>query len=148
MRAARKYLAADGKAAPSRERVRRRSARAWAVLKAYGERMLTTARSEHTVISLISPADDEEALTHAQMVQVMGHVPSLIHARFLIHSRSFPPPARSQRPCCRLPTHSQRSLTFSFSSQVFWNTIGTELFVCCLQVRCLLISLLIPSDAF
>ena len=49
--------------------------------------LLDTARSEHTVINLLSPPDDPEALTPAQMVQV------------------------------------------------FWNTLATELFVCCFQYQ-------------
>ncbi len=62
-----------------------RRERICALLSEYGQRMLNLARSEHTVVALIAPSEDDEALTHAQMVQI------------------------------------------------FWNTIGTELFVCCFQ---------------
>ena len=63
------------------------SKRAGSNFCSFCKRLIDTARNEHTVINLLAPPDDEEALTPPQMVQV------------------------------------------------FWNTLATELFVCCFQYQ-------------
>ena len=47
-----------------------RLSKCWADFGVFWSRLVITARNEHTVINLIRPPDDEEALQPAQMVQI------------------------------------------------------------------------------